>query len=151
MATARMDTVLRQLRRAVRQDGAGGTDGQLLASFIDRSDEAAFEALLRRHGPMVLGVCRRVVRNRHDAEDAFQATFLVLARKASSVQPRERLANWLHGVALRTALKAQALTAKRRGREKQVTEMPEPEAAQQGHWSDLQPLLDQELNGLPEH
>ena len=152
MATAQMDTVIRHLRRAVlRQDGAGRTDGQLLASFIDQKDEAAFEALVRRHGPMVFGVCRRVVGNHHDAEDAFQATFLVLARKASSVRPRERVANWLHGVALRTAMKAKTMTAKRRGREKQVTEMPEPEAAQQDQWRDLQPLLDQELNGLPEN
>src|SRR5262245_21244807 len=140
MATAQVDTVIRHLRRAVlRQDGAGRTDGQLLVSFIDQKDEAAFEALVRRHGPMVFGVCRRVL-NHHDAEDAFQATFLVLARKASSVRPRE-LANWLHGVALRTALKAKAMTAKRRGRETQVTEMPEPEAQQdQGH--EVQPLLD---------
>jgi RNA polymerase sigma factor (sigma-70 family) len=150
MATAQMDTVIRHLRRAVlRQDAAASTDGQLLASFIDHKDEAAFEALVRRHGPMVFGVCRRVVGNHHDAEDAFQATFLVLARKAPSVRPRERLANWLHGVALRTAMKAKPLTAKRRGREKQVTAMPEPEAAQQSQWPDLQPLLDQELNGLP--
>jgi RNA polymerase sigma factor (sigma-70 family) len=146
-----MDTVIRHLRRAVlRQDGAGRTDGQLLASFIDQQDEAAFEALVRRHGPMVFGVCRRVLRSHHDAEDAFQATFLVLARKAASVRPRERVANWLHGVALRTAMKTKALTAKRRGREKQVTEMPEPEAARQGQGGELQPLLDQELNGLPE-
>jgi RNA polymerase sigma factor (sigma-70 family) len=152
MAMAQMDTVIRHLRRAVlRQDAAGRTDGQLLASFIDQKDEAAFDVLVRRHGPMVFGVCRRIVRDHHDAEDAFQATFLVLARKASSVRPRERLANWLHGVALRTAMKAKAMTAKRRGREKQVVEMPEPEAAQHEQWRDLQPLLDQELNGLPEN
>src|SRR5580704_16666524 len=132
MAKAQMDMVIRHLRRAVlRQDGAGWKDGQLLASFIDQKEEAAFEALVRRHGPMVFGVCRRVLRNHHDAEDAFQATFLVLARKASSVRPREGVANWLHGVALRTALKAKAMTAKRRGREQQVTEMPEPETVQQ--------------------
>jgi len=152
MATAQSDTVIRHLRRAVlRQDGAGRTDGQLLASFLDQKDEAAFEALVRRHGSMVFGVCRRVVGNHHDAEDAFQATFLVLARKASSVRPRERVANWLHGVALRTAMKAKAMTAKRQRREKQVTEMPEPEAAEHDQWRDLQPLLDQELNGLPEN
>ena len=148
---AKMDTVIRHLRRVMlRQDGAGWTDGQLLASFIDHKDEAAFVALVRRHGPMVFGVCRRLLHNHHDAEDAFQSTFLVLALKASSVRPRERVANWLHGVALRTAMKAKAMTAKRRGREKQVTEMPEPEAAQQDQWRDLQPLLDRELNGLPE-
>jgi RNA polymerase sigma factor (sigma-70 family) len=152
MATAQIDTVIRHLRRAVlRQDAAGWTDGQLLASFIDQKDEAAFEALVRRHGPMVFGVCRRIVGNHHDAEDAFQATILVLARKAASVRPRERVANWLHGVALRTAMKAKAMTARRRGREKQVTEIPEPEVVQQDQWRDLQPLVDQELNGLPEN
>jgi RNA polymerase sigma factor (sigma-70 family) len=152
MATAQMDTVIRHLRRAVlRQDAAARTDGQLLASFIDEKDEAAFEALVRRHGSMVFGVCRRVVRNHHDAEDAFQATFLVLARKASSVRPRERLANWLHGVALRAAMKAKTTIAKRRGREKSVTNMPEPETVQQDQWRDLHSLLDQELNGLPEN
>src|SRR5262245_60287776 len=138
-------------RAVLRQGAAGGTDGQLLASFIDRNDDAAFEALVCRHGPMVFGVCRRVVRHHHDAEDAFQATFLVLARKASSVRPRERLANWLHGVARRTAMKAKAMSAKRRGREQQVTEVPEPEAVQQGQWRNLQSLLDQELNGLTEN
>src|SRR5258708_37374008 len=128
MAKAQMGTVIRHLRRAVlRQDGAGWTDGQLLASFIDHKDEAAFEALVRRHGPMVFGVCRRVVRNHHDAEDAFQATFLVLARKASSVRPRERVANWLHGVAYRTALKSRAMTATRQVRERQVLELPRTE------------------------
>lgn len=152
MATAQMDTVIRHLRRTVlRQDRAGWTDGQLLASFIDHEDEAAFESLVRRHGPMVFGVCRRVARNHHDAEDAFQATFLVLVRKASSVKPRKQVANWLHGVALRAAMKTKATAARRRGREQQVTELPEPEAARQDQWSDLHPLLDQELNGLPEN
>jgi RNA polymerase sigma factor (sigma-70 family) len=152
MATAQMGTVIRQLRQAVlRHDEAGWTDGQLLTSFIDHKDGAAFEGIVRRHGPMVFGVCRRVARNHHDAEDAFQATFLILARKAQSVIPREGVANWLHGVALRTSMNTRATTAKRRGREKQVTEMPEPKQSQQDQWYDLQPLLDQELNGLPEN
>jgi RNA polymerase sigma-70 factor (ECF subfamily) len=145
-----MDAVMRHLHRvACAQDQVGLADWQLLESFISQNDEAAFESLVRRHGQMVFGVCRRVVGNHHDAEDAFQATFLVLARKASSIRPRERVAGWLHGVALRTARKAKAMTAKRRGREKQMTPLPEPEAAQQDQWCDLQPLLDQELNGLP--
>src|ERR1700730_11237470 len=152
MATAQMDTVIRYLRRAaLRQDVAGRTDGQLLASFIDQKEEAAFYDLVRRHGPMVFGVCRRLVRNHQDAEDAFQATFLVLARKASSVRPRERVANWLHGVALRTAMKAKSMTAKRQGRETQGRQRPEPEAAQPNEWLDVQPLIDQELGGLPEN
>src|SRR4051794_29580856 len=75
------------------------SDGQLLDRFIARREGAVFEAIVHRHGPMVWGVCRRVVRDHHDAEDAFQATFLVLARKASSVMPREKVGNWLYGVA----------------------------------------------------
>jgi RNA polymerase sigma factor (sigma-70 family) len=126
------------------------TDGQLLECFVTHRDEAAFEALVRLHGPMVLGVCRRVLGNVHDAEDAFQATFLVLVRKAASIGQRELLGNWLYGVAYRTALDARAATSRRRQREKQVSVMPEPEAADRTDlWCDLRPLLDQELNRLP--
>src|SRR5258708_30427951 len=120
MATSLMNPVIDQLRRAMLlRDGAGLTDGQLLESFLSGKDEAAFEALVRRHGPMVLGVCRRVLRNHHDAEDAFQATFLVLAHKAVSIVPREMVANWLYGVAYRTALKARGMIARQRVRERQ--------------------------------
>src|SRR5262249_30959932 len=89
-------------------------------------------------------------RNYHDAEDAFQATFLVLVRKAASVVPREMVVNWLYGVAHQTARKARAATAKRGARERQVTQMPEPAATDVELWDDLQPLLDQELSGLPD-
>lgn len=123
-------------------------DGQLLESWVRGRDEAAFEALVRRHGPMVLGVCRRVTGHSHDAEDAFQAAFLVLARRAASVRPRERLANWLYGVAYRTALKGRA-AARRRRRERQVTTMPQPQAKPEPA-DDLGRLLDREVSGLPE-
>src|SRR5262245_31015168 len=102
MAANQTSAVLHHLRRAVLlRDGAGLTDRQLLEDYLGHHDEAALAALVRRHGPMVWGVCRRVLRNWHDAEDAFQATFLVLVRKAASIAAPELLANWLYGVALK--------------------------------------------------
>src|SRR5262249_39959626 len=106
----------------------------------------AFEQLVHRHGPLVLGVCRRLLRNRQDVEDAFQACFLVLVRKASTLKQQDSLANWLHGVAHRTALKARTMNARRYGREKQVAVMPEPAA----RWSEIETWLDEELAHLPE-
>src|SRR6516165_8974263 len=127
MANNQMSEVLQHLRKAaLLRDGAGLTDGQLLEDYLRHREEAALTALVRRHGPMVWGVCRRVLPNYHDAEDAFQATFLVLLRKAASIASRELLANWLYGVAHQTALKARAQAARRRTRERQVTELPEP-------------------------
>ena len=127
-----MSEVIRHLRRVVLpRAGAGLTDAQLLADYLSRRDEAALAALVRRHAPMVWGVCRRVLRNHHDAEDAFQATFLVLVRKAAAIASPKLLANWLYGVAHQTALKARAAAAKRGARERQVTEMPEPVATEQ--------------------
>src|SRR5439155_16774598 len=120
-----MHRVLRHLHRAVFLESAARTsDGQLLERFVARQEEAAFAALVERHGPMVLGVCRRVLRNRHDAEDAFQATFLVLVRKAAAVRPRELVGNWLYGVAYRTALEARTVLARRHAKERQVSAMP---------------------------
>jgi RNA polymerase sigma factor (sigma-70 family) len=151
MATGRMSEVIQHLRRSVLlRDGAGLTDGQLLSDYLGRRDEAALASLVCRHGPMVWGVCRRVLRNYHDAEDAFQATFLVFVRKAASIASRELLAGWLYGVAHQTALKTRATAARRKGRERHVTEMPEPAVTGQDHWSDLQPLLDEELSRLPD-
>ncbi len=139
------------LGAALARGGDGMTDGQLLDGFVARRDEAAFAALVRRHGPMVLGVCRRVLRHAQDAEDAFQATFLVLARKAVAIGRRELLGNWLYGVAYRTALDARAAAARRRTRERQVDPMPEPPAPDSAaDWRDLGPLLDLELNRLPD-
>src|SRR5262249_47581917 len=151
MATSHTSKVIQHLRRAaLLRDGAGMTDGQLLECFLTQRDDAAFAALVRRHGPMVWGVCRRVLRNYHDAEDAFQATFLVLVRKAATVEPKEMGANWLYGVAYQTALKARSVAARRKERERQVREMPEPAVEEQEVWHDLQPLLDQELSRLPD-
>ena len=104
------------------------SDGQLLDRFLERREASTFETITERYGPLVWGVCRRVLRDHHDAEDAFQATFLVLARKAASVLPREKLGNWLYGVAFQTAMKARATRAKRRTRESPAGEMTEPEA-----------------------
>jgi RNA polymerase sigma factor (sigma-70 family) len=133
-------------------DGAIGglSDAQLLDRFVDQREEAVFEAIIQRHGPMAWRVCRRVLRDHHDAEDAFQATFLVLARKAASVIPREKLGNWLYGVAYQTAMKARTMSSRRRAREKQVPDMPESEGVREDHRGDLLPLLDQELSRLPE-
>jgi RNA polymerase sigma factor (sigma-70 family) len=146
-----MNPVLRQLRRAaLLSAGDGPPDAQLLESFLARRDEAAFEALLRRHGPMVLGVCRRVLRNTHDAEDAFQATFLVLARKGGSIRSRQVVASWLYGVAYRTAMKARAMSARRRAREKQAAEASRPDVRAGGVEEELLERLDHELSRLPD-
>jgi RNA polymerase sigma-70 factor (ECF subfamily) len=128
----------------------GLSDGQLLERFVAGREEAIFEAIVHRHGRMVWGVCRRVLRDHHDAEDAFQATFLVLARKAASVLPREKLPNWLYGVAFQTAMKARAMSIKRRERERRVPALPDTEQGSQLLQEDLVEFLDQELSRLPE-
>ena len=150
MATSPMSIVFQHLRTIeLLSDRARMTDGDLLERFVAGPDEAAFAALVRRHGPMVWGVCRRVLAGHQDAEDAFQATFLVLVRKAASVVPREMVGNWLYGVAHKTALNARANAARRRTRERQVTQLPEPADREQDLWRDLEPVLDQELSRLP--
>src|SRR5262245_39016906 len=115
MVTEPLAALLRQFHDAVADD-----DNALLQRFVGARDAAAFEALVRRHGPMVLGVCRRVLRNDADAEDAFQATFLVLLRKAASLRLRTTIGQWLHGVAHRTALKAKQMDQRRRERDEQA-------------------------------
>jgi RNA polymerase sigma-70 factor (ECF subfamily) len=146
-----MNSVLRHIRRAALLHASDRpTDAQLLESFLTRRDEVAFEALLRRHGPMVLGVCRRVLRHEQDAEDAFQATFLVLARKGGSLRSRELLGNWLYGVAHRTAMKARAMSVKRRTKEKQAGQMPRAELPDDDTSEDLLAQLDAALSRLPD-
>jgi RNA polymerase sigma-70 factor (ECF subfamily) len=150
MTNGQTSDVLQQLRTSVLREAGGLSDRQLLEIFIDRRDEAAFEAIVRRHGPMVMGVCRRVLRDRQDAEDAFQAAFLVLVRKAAVIASRALLAGWLYGVAYNTALKAKATAARRRLKERQATAMLEADAETSQPDGDWLPILDRELNGLPD-
>jgi RNA polymerase sigma factor (sigma-70 family) len=144
-----MATGYRRVLAHLQQSGAGLSDRQLLACFVAARDEAAFAALVRRHGPMVLGVCRRVLHDFHHAEDAFQATFLVLARKAPSLAVGESLACWLYRVAYQTALRAGTVVSRRRAREREMEHVPHPEVMP-AETLDWLPLLDRELSRLPE-
>jgi RNA polymerase sigma factor (sigma-70 family) len=123
-------------------------DGQLIELFLRERNESAFAALVHRHGPMVFGVCRRFLPRVHDAEDAFQATFLVLARRAASIQARENVGNWLYGVAYRVAIKARAFYWKQQKREKQVAQLPDRERTEPT-WDDVKAVVDDELSKLP--
>src|SRR5437899_2630922 len=127
------------------QDG----DGLLLHRFATVREEAAFAALVQRHGSMVLGVCRRVLRHHQDAEDAFQATFLVLAKRAGAVGRPEHLANWLYGVALRTALEAKTRRARRLFKEKQAVNAASVEPGADAAWAEVRQVLDDEIGRLP--
>jgi RNA polymerase sigma factor (sigma-70 family) len=142
--------IARQLAQAAAGAGAGDLpDPELLRLFLNDRDETAFAALVRRHGPMVLGVCRCVVRNRADAEDAFQAVFLTLARRAGSISKAGSLASWLHGTAYRTARKALAARLRRRAAE---TEAPArlPAGPDELSWAEVQAIVHEELLALPE-
>jgi RNA polymerase sigma factor (sigma-70 family) len=147
MATAQRSALLWTVHQLTAERGRPGTDRELLEDFAARRSEAAFAALVARHGPMVLGVCRRLLRHEQDAEDAFQATFLALARNATSIRKREALASWLHGVAHRTALKAKRSAARRRDHEgRRPAERP---TAPGRSWDEVQAALDEEIRRLP--
>src|SRR5438270_849558 len=125
MANGQLNGVLRHLRKLLAAERAGGLpDRELLERFVGHRDEAAFAALVQRHGPMVLGGCRRVLGQEQDAEDACQAAFLVLARKAASIRKKDALASWLHGVAYRAAANLRRAVARRQARERSVGEVP---------------------------
>jgi DNA-directed RNA polymerase specialized sigma24 family protein len=125
MATTPLGRFIDRLRRDLAE--SGGADRQLLARFVEGRDESAFAELVARHGSLVFGVCQRLLGHQQDAEDAFQATFLLLARKAGSVRWSDTAAPWLYEVARRTALEARAARARRRSREKVMSEVPHPE------------------------
>jgi RNA polymerase sigma factor (sigma-70 family) len=151
MATAQTHPVIRYIRKlATRPPVTDLSDGRLLARFVRDRDEAAFAALVRRHGATVLGVCRRVVRDWHAAEDCLQTTFLVLARKAASLGAPPALGPWLHAVALRTALKARAKTARRRQQEEKAAAPLAVESRDELVWRDLRPVLDEAVGRLAE-
>jgi RNA polymerase sigma factor (sigma-70 family) len=145
-----LSDVLRYLRKAHDRRGPGDTtDAQLLQRFVAQRDEAAFEALVRAHGPMVFSVCRRVLHDGHDAEDAFQATFLVLVRKAGAIADPALLGNWLYGVAHRTAVNLRRQLARRRTSGQPPPDLPAADPEPDVVWRDLRPLLDEEVCRLP--
>jgi RNA polymerase sigma factor (sigma-70 family) len=150
MADKPTPTLLRFLRRLARPVGAGLSDGQLLERFVASGDEAAFELLVWRHAPMVLSVCRRLLGSIPDAEDAFQATFLVFVRKAHTIRRSEGVAAWLYRVAYRVALRARAGAAKRARHEKPAVNLDTVADDAEAAWSDLRPVLDEEISRLPE-
>jgi RNA polymerase sigma factor (sigma-70 family) len=151
MGNRQRPAVLRCIRKLVSAEPAGDViDRELLQRFAMGREEPAFEALVQRHGRMVLGVCRRVLHDRHDADDAFQATFLVLMRKAGSLDRRGSLAGWLYTVAYHLALKARACALRRRVRERQIEDALAAESPADSIWWELRPILDEEVNRLPE-
>src|SRR5579864_5300495 len=125
------------------------TDSELLERFATRRDEASFEMLIRRHGPMVLRVCRQILKNVSDAEDAFQATFLVLVRKAGTVRVENSLSPWLYGVAYRVAARARAAAMRRRGLESRRALKAAGNALSLDACHDLSRALHEEVNRLP--
>jgi RNA polymerase sigma factor (sigma-70 family) len=147
--TSPVGRVVQHLRLLLEDGVAPARDGDLLVRFAASRDEDAFTALVHRHGPLVFGVCRRILHSAHDAEDAFQATFLVLARRASAIRQPDSLASWLYEVAYRLARKMKADLSKRRLREEKATP-PEPAEPPDLSWRELQGVLDEELRGLPE-
>jgi RNA polymerase sigma factor (sigma-70 family) len=148
MATAQFGTLLRHLQlSAAGRCGPQWTDRELLDDFAARRSEAAFAALVSRHGAMVLRVCRRVLRHEQDAEDAFQAAFLVLARNTASIRRREAVASWLYGVAYRTAMKAKRGAARRRDHEARLRAVA-PQSSPGPTWDEVQAVLDEEVQQL---
>jgi RNA polymerase sigma factor (sigma-70 family) len=151
MAKQALQGVLQQLRKvAAVQTYRGLSDGELLERFVCTQEDAAFTVLIERHGPMVLAVCRRALPDCHDAEDACQATFLVLARKGATIRKKTSLGSWLHGVACRVAANLKRDQARRKSRERGVAAPAPVDPAAEVSWREVQAILDEELERLPE-
>ncbi len=151
MAKATPSPILQALRGLAEDRAVSGLpDRELLRRLVAGRDEAAFGAVVRRHGPAVLGVCRALLADPHDAEDAFQATFLVLARRARSIRATASLGSWLHGVAYRTAMRARTEFAKRKRHEALAASRGVAEAADELAWRDVRAAVHRELNAVPE-
>jgi len=152
MAGRHFGAVYRRIERIFATGSVAGlSEGELLERFTTRGDEAAFEAILARHGPMVLGICRQVLRDPNDVEDAFQATFLVLVRKAASLRHRDLLGNWLFGVASRVALRARSIAARRRTVEGPGHATDSPVAGDEPDFDrESRAMLHEEVRHLPE-
>jgi RNA polymerase sigma factor (sigma-70 family) len=151
MALGTLSDVLRHMRGVyATQEARNLSDGKLLDRFLTSQDETAFAVLMHRHGPMVLALCRRLTGDTHAAEDAFQATFLVLARRAAAIKRKAAVASWLYGVAQRIALRAKTQMAAGRRREKEFAEMPRTQPADDDTSQELLGALDEEIGRLPE-
>jgi RNA polymerase sigma factor (sigma-70 family) len=151
MGNAQVSPILRYLRQLAAMHGHGRfSDAELLQRVVAEHDEGAFEAILSRHGPMVLGVCRRVLHHCEDAEDCFQATFLVLARQSALISKRQSLGCWLHGVAQRLALKAKADARRRRVSEARRAVLTPEIPQSKMMWHEIAPILDEELRRMAE-
>jgi RNA polymerase sigma factor (sigma-70 family) len=150
MAAAQLGPVIPHLVRLVSRNAEGMSDAQLLQVFARDNDQVAFTAIVERHGRLVLSVCRHVLGHVQDAEDAFQATFLVLARKAPSIEKQSSLASWLYGVAYRMCIKAKRGAARRRAHEKNAGTPAATETPDELTWREAQAILDEEINRLPD-
>ena len=151
MTVPRLNAVLQRIRQVVGPRTCdSASDAQLLTAYL-AGEANAFETLVQRHGRMVRGACWRLLGNAHDADDAFQAVFLVLARKASSLTQRENVAGWLYGVACRTAKKARVSTARQRRREEMAASMTRESTYDEATEAVVSPVLDEEVNRLPEN
>jgi RNA polymerase sigma factor (sigma-70 family) len=151
MSIGRLSTFIRRLRGDIAAGQPGGlSDAQLLDRWLVQRDQAAFEVLLWRHGPMILSVCRRVLNNDADVEDAFQAAFLLLVRKAAAIRRHESVAAWLYRTAYRVALRARQRSGKQSARETTGVESLGADAPEDVYWRDVRPILDDEINRLPE-